>query len=208
MPICAGNKWHGVIYCILNSILRVVHPCVYLMAGWVFSQTRLSGYLITMRKLLKIFIVLSLIYGMVIALTWKEYPLVAKWLTGSARLVGKPISAKVYTNGQVSTSIEVYRIDNYFLLYRGRLNSSPEVIAVFTEGNWVGTPVGGSERDYTKYNNLLFQSETGGRFVRFDDGAKRNHSFNPNLRHENQVMTFLVTPEIDDFGCDSMRIEL
>ena len=44
VPICAGNILHGVIYCIASSILRVVHPCVYLVAAWVFLRTLVSCY--------------------------------------------------------------------------------------------------------------------------------------------------------------------
>jgi hypothetical protein len=187
---------------------------LWLIETLVFQMPQLhkhlnvSGYLKTMRKFLKIFIVLISMYAVVIALTWATCPIIAKWLTGSARLIGKPTTAKVYTNGHVNTTIDVYSVDNYFLLYRHDLNRIPEVIAVFPDGNWVGTPVGGSELDYAKYSGILFQSEIGGHFVSFNDGAKRNNSFNPILKRDNRIITFLMSPEINDFGCDSMRIEL
>jgi hypothetical protein len=49
VPICAGNKLHGVIYYIANSILRVAYSCVYLVAGWVFQ--RLVLYAIQDRRI-------------------------------------------------------------------------------------------------------------------------------------------------------------
>jgi len=49
---------HGVICYIANRILWVVHPCVYLVAGWVFLQTRVVG---NMKKTLSILILIQIL---------------------------------------------------------------------------------------------------------------------------------------------------
>jgi len=38
-----------------------------------------------------------------------NHPIILKWVTGSARYNGKPIQAKVYTNGQVNCHIKVFQ---------------------------------------------------------------------------------------------------
>ena len=72
----------------------------------------------TLRNFLKIVFGLLILLAVVIGLTSINHPIILKWVTGSARHFGKPISATVYTNGQANDHIKVFYSDepnNYLL---------------------------------------------------------------------------------------------
>lgn len=67
-----------------------------------------------LRKFLKIVVGLFLLFAVAFWLTSINHPIAVKILAGSARHIGKPISATVYTNGQINESIKVYYSDKYW----------------------------------------------------------------------------------------------
>lgn len=66
------------------------------------------------RKLFKISILLILSFFVLIGFTYKKYPILIKWIAGTARIIGKPIKATVYTNGLINSRIKVYHVDTYW----------------------------------------------------------------------------------------------
>lgn len=68
----------------------------------------------TLRKFLKIVVGLLLLFAIVVGLAVTSHPIILKWLTGSARHIGKPIQATVYTNGLVNHDIKVFHEDKYW----------------------------------------------------------------------------------------------
>lgn len=161
-----------------------------------------------MRKVVVVFMVLiGLLIGIVLFLSIKQ-PLVVKTLLGEGRLLGKPVAAKVFTNGVLNTAIEVYKTDNYLLLYDTTPAEMKDVVCIHLKGSYIGTPSGSSNLDFVKYCGLLFQSVPGGRFVSYEDGAKRAQPFNPQLQYSGGSIRFLVSPDARNFRCDSVRVEL
>ena len=136
----------------------------------------------------------------------RKHPLLIKTLTGQANFIGKPIYAKVFTNGNLNKTIRVYEYDDYILLYREGFKESKEIVCLNPKAQLVGTPVSNGEGDYKIYYDNLIQSECGGLFIRFNDGAKRTKSFDPDLRIMGREITFKMSPEVKDFNCDSIRI--
>src|SRR5688500_18133367 len=127
----------------------------------------------TLHKLLKILFGLLTLFAVVVGLTSINHPIILKWVTGSARHLGKSIPATVYTNGQVNDNIKVFYSDeanNYLLKMTGY--DSLEMlhfININLNEKWIGRPAGTSKNDYDFIAGHLFQSETGGHFTPFQD---------------------------------------
>ena len=170
----------------------------------------------TLRKFLKFILGLVLILAAGISLTSINHPIILKWLSGSARLIGKPVDATVYTNGKVNHDIKVFHTDKYW----GSREKANSYILNVTEFDslgklkffnvnlnekWVGSPVGTSRKDYDLIWGSLFQSETGGHFTPFQDNIK-GFDFDPQLSFSKNQIRFNVPPNTLKF--DSVRIDL
>ena len=168
------------------------------------------------RILLKLIVGLFLVFAIIAGLTSINHPIVLKWLAGSARVIGKPIQATVYTNGQVNHDIKVFHVnkywdsnektDNYILSLRefdtvGML----KFFSVNLKEKWIGRPVGTSKEDYDFIAGRLLQSETGGHFTPFQDDMK-GFNFDPQLSFTDRHIKFNLPPRFLKF--DSVRIEL
>ena len=170
----------------------------------------------TFRKLLKIVVGLLLLFAVAIGLTSIRHPIILKWVTGSARHIGNPIQATVYTNGQVNNSIKVFQIDKYwgssqkannYLLSLTKYESLEKLnfLNINLNEKWIGRPVGISKNDYDFIVGHLFQSETGGHFIPFQDDMK-GLNFDPQLSFTDKQIKFNMPP--NKLKLDSVRIEL
>ncbi len=167
-------------------------------------------------KLLKIFITLLVIFAVTVWLISRAHPIILKWVIGSARDIGKPVNATVYTNGKESPDIKVYKVDNaywdgektndYVLsLNEFDVEGMLKFINIDLKEKWVGRPICTNTDCYDFINGYLFQSETGGRFADFRDDMK-GYNFNPQLNFTKKRIKFNVPPNQLKF--DSIRIEL
>ena len=149
----------------------------------------------TSRKLIKIFAGPLLILVVVVGLSSINHPIILKWLSGTARHIGKPITATVYTDGLVNPDIKVFHVDkywngekaDYYLLYipyvdKGRL----KFVSLNRKDNYAGSPTSTNIRDYDFIAGHLFQSETGATFSLFTDGIK-GFDFDPRLSFTNYL---------------------
>jgi hypothetical protein len=170
----------------------------------------------TLRKLLNIVVGLFLLFAVAVGLTSINHPIILKWLSGSARHIGKPIQATIYTDGQINNGIKVFYVDKYW----GSSEKANNYLLNVTEYDslgmlkffninlnekWIGRPVGTSKRDYDFIAGHLFQSETGGHFSQFQDDMK-GFNFDPQLSFSNRQIKFNMPPNTLEF--DSVRIEL
>jgi hypothetical protein len=173
-------------------------------------------FTMTLRKLLKIFVGLLLIFAVAAALTLIRHPIMLKWIAGSAKHIGKPITAKVYTNGYVNHEIKIFHIDTYwssnkkantYLLSFTEYDSLGMVrfLNIDLTEKWIGKPVGTSKNDYDFITGHLFQSETGGHFAPFQDDTK-GFNLDPQLSITGKQIKFNMPPNKLKF--DSVRIEL
>ncbi len=169
-----------------------------------------------LRKLLKIIAGLLLLFSVAVGLTSISHPIILKWLTGSARHIGKPIQATVYTNGQINNDIKVFHVDKYWSSSEKANNYLVHLVKDYSFGKlrfcninlnekWIGRPAGTSDYDYDFIGGHLFQSETGGHFTPFQDDMK-GFGFNPQLSFTDRQIKFKVPPHTLKF--DSVRIEL
>jgi hypothetical protein len=145
----------------------------------------------------------------------KSHPIILNWVSGSARIIGKPIHAIVYTNGKINNDIKVYRITSYweggntndYLLSLKEYDKYGvlKFINIDLKEKWVGRPVGTSKDDYDIINGYLFQSEVGSHFVDFKDDMK-GFNLDPQLTHTGNQISFRVPPAY--LGYNSIRIQL
>ena len=166
------------------------------------------------RKLLKIIIGLFLLFAVFIGVTSINHPIILKWASGSARIIGKPITAKVYTNDQINLDIKVFRVikywnnekANYYILYIPNANKSKlKIICLNPADNYAGIPVSTSIRNYDVLYDRLFQSEVGAKFIPFIEGIK-GYDLNPTFTpHEIKIT---IPASANDLNIDSIRLVL
>lgn len=163
----------------------------------------------TLRKFLKIVIGLLILFAVAVGITSIDHPIILKWVTGSARHLGKPIPAKVYINGHVSDNLKVFYSDepNIYLLSLSEYDSLSmlKFFNINLDEKWIGRPVGTSETDYDFIAGHLFQSETGEHFSPFQDGMK-GFNFDPQLSYTERQIKFNMPP--NKLQIDSLRIIL
>ena len=174
----------------------------------------------TFHKFLKINIGLLLLFAVTVGLISIHHPIILKWVTGSARIIGKPTNALVYTNGQPNNDIKVYKVEKYwddgpstptkahtYLLSFKKIDheSNVQFININLDQVWVGIPIGAAKKDYDYILGYLLQSEVGGHFASFTD-ANKGYNFDPNLSFSERQIKFNVPPNKLLF--DSVRVEL
>ena len=170
------------------------------------------------KKFLKILIVTVLIFAITAVLIYKTHPIVIKWIVGTARIIGKPVNATVFTNGIINNDIKVYRNNNAYwnnektndyVLSLKEFDREGKLKFINVDLNkkwkWVGRPAGTSIEDYDIINGNLFQSEVGSKFSSFQDDMK-GYNFNPELTSTDKEIKFKVPP--NELKFDSIRIVL
>ena len=169
-------------------------------------------------KVLKIFVGLFLIFAVVVGLASINYPILLKWLTGSARIIGRPISAKVLTNGQVNSKVKTFHADtywegekaDYFLLYFPVVSNKRmrTVVCINRQDKIVAKPSSQAVDAYDIFLGFLFQSDMGKNFSSYQDEMK-GYGFNPELEIGANFLKFKVPyQEKDVLECDSIQVEL
>ncbi|MDO1451758.1 hypothetical protein Q0590_36125 [Rhodocytophaga aerolata] len=127
-----------------------------------------------------------------------EHPILLKYATFTARNLGTPLQADVYTDEKLNDSIKVFSNgDSSILLYLSDTPQIGRVIMVNWEHNMVGIPSGATMNDYDFFWGQLFQSEVGRSIAPFNS-VKINHSFNPKLIHRGNEITFIIAPPTDE----------
>lgn len=169
-----------------------------------------------LRKLLiSVISLLSVLISVVILISI-NHPIIMKWISGSAKDLGKPIHAIVYTDGKINNTIKVFHVDKYWDTNEQANNyiinltnyDSLGMLKFFNVNltqEWIGRPAGTSIYDYDFIAGHLFQSETGGHFTPFQDDMK-GYGFDPELTFTDNEIKFKVPPKRLKF--DSVRIEL
>jgi len=170
----------------------------------------------TPRKLIRALAGLLLIFAVTVGLTSISHPIILKWFSGSARLVGRPTEATVYTDGQVNRDVKVFYVDNYwngepadyYILYFPYADHSRlQILCLNRKDNYAGVPSSTNARDYDVVAGLLFQSEVGAKFTTMQDDIK-GFNFNPQLAFGDRQITFTIPPTAKELKCDSIRVVL
>ena len=170
----------------------------------------------TSRKLLKIYVGLLLFFVVAVGLTSIYHPIILKWLSGTARHIGKPVIATVYTNGQINPDIKVFHVDkywngeeaDYYLVYSPYADKSKvKFFSLNRKDNYAGIPTSTNIKDYDLIAGHLFQSEIGATFSPFTSDMKGFDS-DPLITFKDKQIILNIPPAATALKCDSMRIEL
>jgi len=158
---------------------------------------------------------LLVIFAVIAGSVYLNHPIISKWIFGSARIIGKPINANVYTDGHINNDIKVYHYQKYWdgentNCYLLSLKEFDKIgmlkfINVDLKDKWIGRPVGTTKDDYDSINRNLFQSEVGSHFADFKDDMK-GYDFDPKLTFNDTEIKFNIPPNQLKFN--SIRIEL
>ncbi|HEY2583524.1 MAG TPA: hypothetical protein VGI43_17060 [Mucilaginibacter sp.] len=162
-----------------------------------------------MIKLIRTLAVLLLLFFISIIVIQSTHPIILKWLTGTARIIGEPIKATVSTDGCINKDIKVYRektfwdgkkTNDYILTLKefdkiGML----KFINIKLTYKWVGRPVSTNNADYDTINGSLFQSEVGYHSIDFRDDTK-GFNFDPGLKFTEKDIKFNIPPKLLKFN--------
>jgi len=164
----------------------------------------------------KLKIIFLLLIGVIFSLiVLIENPILIKYFTGTARIIGKPVKSITYIDGEIDESIKIYKVNsyweghkaNYYLLDFGNSDTTKlyNVICLNIQENYIGLPSSTNEDNYSVIFGNLFQGEVGAHFTPIDNQAK-GLGFQPGLKmNENQILFNLPK---EQFNLDSIRIEL
>jgi hypothetical protein len=169
------------------------------------------------KKIIQIVIGLLLIFIIAGGIAAINHPIILKWLSGTARVIGKPIKADVYTNGELNPGIKVFHVNeywnrtkaDYYLLHFSYMIESQrsEYIIVNRKDSYVGLPSSTNKKEYDKVFGFLFQGEVGSKFTPFENDIKGS-GFDTQLSFAGKTIKFKVPEIAREFQCDSIRIEL
>lgn len=138
--------------------------------------------------------------GIAVIFLFFEYPILGKWIIGSARPIGKPISCEIKINGIEYVNAKIFRQTtdfygttdrDYLILFIPKKNKSNgrNVLVIDRVNNVIRRP-NSNKRDYEIICNYLFQSESGANtMVPINDGMK-GMGFDPNLKFVNTLIEF------------------
>ncbi len=111
-------------------------------------------------------------------------------MTGAARVIGWPVRARVYADGEIDKKIRVFHSDkywdareaDYYILY----NLSPytyktkHVVSLDIRNKYAGVPAFTDQNSFDLVFGILFQSEAGAQFSDFRDDLK-GYGFDPHF---------------------------
>lgn len=145
----------------------------------------------------KIFLVVT-VFIILILIFWSS--ILGKFLTGTARIIGKEIKSEVYIDGIREKEAKIFisksnfegnEKRDYLILYLRdvkKINEFP-VLVIDRKYNDVKIPDAG-ENDYNLFFNYLFQSDSGANVMVFVNDDVKGLGFEPDLRIKKEVIKF------------------
>lgn len=144
-----------------------------------------------------------------------KHPILLKWVSGSARQLGRPINSAVYRNGIIDKKLKVFHVNHYwngepadyYLLYSAdSKNSRLKVISLNKKDNYAGLPAATNILDYDLVGGVLFQSEVASKFTTFQHDLK-GFGYDPDIRFEQKGILLNVQSEVGSRR-DSVRVSI
>ncbi|TPG34002.1 hypothetical protein [Flavobacterium pectinovorum] len=126
--------------------------------------------------------------------------ILGKFLTGTARIIGKEIKSEIYIDGKREDKAKLFisksnfegnETRDYLILYLRDVKKIKEypVLVIDRKYNDVMIP-NASKNDYNLVFNYLFQSDSGANVMVFVKDDVKGLGFEPDLRIENNVIKF------------------
>jgi hypothetical protein len=163
----------------------------------------------------KIVLATSILFSVFLIIFVYRHPIILKWMTGSAKVIGWPVRASVYADGKIDKKIRVFHSDkylnnnnaDYFILYilSPYLYKTKHIISLDIRDKYAGVPSVTDKNSFDLVFGLLFQSETGTQFSDFRDEAK-GYGFDPHMDISAKTIRFNL-PSKQKPGVSMIRIE-
>jgi len=136
-------------------------------------------------------------------------------MTGSARVIGRPLRASVYADGKIDKKIKVFHSDkywdnsgaDYYILYilSPYTYKTKHIIILDVGYKYAGVPAVTDKCTFDLVFGILFQSETRMQFSDFRDKVK-GYGFDPHMNISGKIIRFMV-PSIEKPEGSLIRIE-
>ncbi len=162
----------------------------------------------------KIVLIISFCFiGIMLGIGLYEYPIIIKWMAGSARVIGKEVDVDSYVNGKLSSDIKAFHINkywgnepaDYYILNSPKFPNRLEFLSVNKADKYIGLPSATSKADYDIIFGYLFQSEVGSKFSLIGNSMK-GLNFNPDFEINGNELFFNL-PSIDN-NSDTIKLRL
>lgn len=159
-------------------------------------------------------LVISVLFSVCLIVFIYRHPIILKWVTGSARVIGWPVRASVYADGKIDKRIKVFHSDkywdnskaDYYILYilSPYTYKTKHIISLNVHDKYAGVPVATDKSAFDLVFGILFQSETGAHFSDFRDDMK-GYGFDPRLDISDKTIRFYLPSKQKDTSL--IRIE-
>jgi hypothetical protein len=163
----------------------------------------------------KILLSVPLLFSVLLVIFVYRHPIIIRWMTGSARVIGWPVPASIYADGQIDKRIRVFHSDSkwdnskadYYILYilSPYAYKTKHIISLDIQNKYAGVPLATDKNSFDLVFGVLFQSETGTQFSDFRDEEK-GYGFDPHLDISGKTIRF-VLPSKQAPGLNLIRIE-
>ncbi len=153
------------------------------------------------KKTSKILSVLAILFSAFLILFIYRHPIVLKWMTGSARVIGWPVRARVYADGEMDKKIKVFHSDTYWdgrkadyyilYLFSPYPYKTKHIVSLDIQNKYAGVPAFTDKKSFDLVLGFLFQSETGDQFSDFRDTVK-GYGFDPRMYISGKTIRFYL----------------
>lgn len=163
-----------------------------------------------MRKFLLILAGLIVAIVITCGVIYFQHPILSKWLSDTARDIGKPIDATVYFNGHVTDSVKIYRdkkFKNDYIVSFAKiddLSNMYKYIDVDLEKKVIGRPPSFAIEDYDVVVGHLFMSDIAENVTDVTRGS--GFTFQPKLAFTQTEIRFRIPTSA--LKLDSVKIVL
>jgi hypothetical protein len=175
-------------------------------------------YLIVMKLLLKITVVAILIMTISAAIIACNHPIFLKWLSGTAKIIGKPISSKVLMNDNINQQIRVYELHEFakekelksLIIYypHSRIDETRRVLFIQLNGNYISRPCTNKSCFDDIFGYLFMDEVASNSIVPFQNDIK-GFAFDPRLDQSIGKIKFIMPQALrHDYEADSLTINL
>ncbi len=163
-----------------------------------------------MRKFLLILAGVIVAIAITCGVIYFNHPIISKWLSDTARDIGKPIDATIYLNGRVTDSVKIYRdkkFKNDYIVSFAKVEDLANLfkyIDVDLEKKVIGRPPSLAIEDYDIVAGHLFMSDIAEHVTDVSQG--KEFTFQPMLSFTNTEIRFRIPTSA--LKLDTVRIVL
>ena len=150
----------------------------------------------------KIFLFIVISTTLISVITVFRNPILGKFLTGSARLIGKETKSEIYINGKRELDAKLFILKSnfdetekrdYLILYLRDLKDYNEIpVFIIDKENQIVNIPNASEKDYNLVFENLLQSDSGANVMVPINNNFKGFGFEPNLIFEEQKISFKI----------------